>query len=150
MAYAAADHKNGLISSSIMTDGGMRLVARAGLKKWVGLVWRTEIPSDAVQGDTFTLSVADGDVLSHGFCVNLKIMDSAISMVGQHTAWGSDRSSVFNLPQAASFFDFTFFSNTQLEEDVEFFLHPQLERGSVRTCWEPPAILAGGGQPKRP
>lgn len=151
LRYGAATTVGGRMAASIMADGGLRVETAATVPSWNGFQWRTDIlSSDLHEGDVLTASLADYDRLNK-LCFQIFFDDESGKFL-QRITFTSDNMTprTITVPAGAVVFRACVFTYGAQAESSVAILHPQLERGSERTCWEPPAILAGGGQPKRP
>lgn len=138
---------DGKIRTTVAPDGGMRLDAEAGLGAWCGMEWRIDCQAAGIApGDTLTVSQPAGESLSNGMLFNIKFFtdDKGSYAVQQNFGWGNVNT--FVVPEGTVILGFTVFTNgNPLPAGVSKTLHPQLEKGSARTCWEPPENLRGGG-----
>lgn len=137
---------DGLVKTAVTDDGGLHVKAKAGLHCWCGISWDIPLSDIGVSpGDTLTASLADDEQLGGGMLLNLKFLtDSYGSYTAQQNfGWGNVE--VMTIPEDTITIQFTVMATTDISADLSKTIHPQLERGSARTCWEPPENLRGGG-----
>lgn len=136
---------DGKISVAVAADGGLILDAKAGLGAWCGIEWRIDCQAAGIApGDTLTASQPEGESLNSGMLLNLKFYTDAGGSYTMQRNFGWGNVSTFVVPEGTVIIGFTVFANgNALTADVSKTLHPQLERGSARTCWEPPENLRG-------
>ena len=142
---------DGKIRTIVTPDGGMHVVAKAGLGLWCGVLWNLECATLGLSpGDTITASLPAGETLGGGLLFNLKFLRAdGKYTVQQSFGWGNVET--LAIPDSTTIIQFSVMVwRGGIPADMSKTVHPQLEHGSARTCWEPPAILAVGGQPKRP
>ena len=136
---------DGLVKTAVTDDGGLHVKAKAGLHCWCGISWDIPLSDIGVSpGDTLTASLADDEQLGGGMLLNLKFLtDSYGSYTAQQNfGWGNVE--VMTIPEDTITIQFTVMATTDISADLSKTIHPQLERGSARTCWEPPENLRGG------
>lgn len=142
-AYADANAVAG-----IRADGGLDLTLKHSFRAWYAITWSTQL-SDAglAAGDTITASCA-GLIARHYMSIRFQ---RGGDLIGETPYLAIDRPFVStSIPGGTTQIVTQLFTDADFTEDRHFTIHPQLERGSARTCWEPPENLRGGGRPKRP
>lgn len=142
---------DGLVKTAVTDDGGLYVKVKAGLHCWCGISWDIACADIGVSpGDTLTASLADDEQLGGGMLLNLKFFTDSYGSytVQQNFGWGNVE--VMTIPEDTITIQFTVMATTDISADLSKTIHPQLEKGSKRTCWEPPEKLRGGGHAKRP
>ena len=136
----------GHMIASVIDDGGLRVAATAPMNSWIGFRWKADIAPELHEGDKLTLSLEDGDTLN-GICFQVFFYDAAGKMLQRATFIKDNITSLKSLtvPAGAMTYDTCVFTYGKLSESTTSILHPQLELGDKRTCWEPPENLRGGG-----
>lgn len=136
----------GHMIASVIDDGGLRVAATAPMNSWIGFRWKADIAPELHEGDKLTLSLEDGDTLN-GICFQVFFCDAAGKMLQRATFTKDNITSLKSLtvPAGAMTYDTCVFTYGKLSESTTSILHPQLELGDKRTCWEPPEKLRGGG-----
>lgn len=136
----------GHMIASVIDDGGLRVAATAPMNSWIGFRWKADIAPELHEGDKLTLSLEDGDTLN-GICFQVLFYDAAGKMLQRATFTKDNITSLKSLtvPAGAMTYDTCVFTYGKLSESTTSILHPQLELGDKRTCWEPPEKLRGGG-----
>lgn len=136
----------GHMIASVIDDGGLRVATTAPMNSWIGFRWKADIAPELHEGDKLTLSLEDGDTLN-GICFQVFFYDAAGKMLQRATFTKDNITSLKSLtvPAGAMTYDTCVFTYGKLSESTTSILHPQLELGDKRTCWEPPEKLRGGG-----
>ena len=137
---------DGLVKTTVTDDGGLHVKTKAGLHCWYGISWDIPLSDIGVTvGDTLTASLADDEQLGGGMLLNLKFLTDSYGgyTVQKNFGWGNVE--VMTIPEDTITIQFTVMATTDISADLSKTIHPQLERGSARTCWEPPEKLRGGG-----
>ena len=132
----------GHMIASVIDDGGLRVAATAPMNSWIGFRWKADIAPELHEGDKLTLSLEDGDTLN-GICFQVFFYDAAGKMLQRATFTKDNITSLKSLtvPAGAMTYDTCVFTYGKLSESTTSILHPQLELGDKRTCWEPPEKL---------
>lgn len=142
---------DGLVKTAVTDDGGLHVKVKAGLHCWCGISWDIACADIGVSpGDTLTASLADDEQLGGGMLLNLKFFTDSYGSYAAQKNFGWGNVEVMTIPEDTITIQFTVMATTDISADLSKTIHPQLERGSARTCWEPPEKLRGGGRPKRP
>lgn len=136
----------GHMIASVIDNGGLRVATTAPMNSWIGFRWKADIAPELHEGDKLTLSLEDGDTLN-GICFQVFFYDAAGKMLQRATFTKDNITSLKSLtvPAGAMTYDTCVFTYGKLSESTTSILHPQLELGDKRTCWEPPEKLRGGG-----
>lgn len=137
-AYADAN-----AAAGIRADGGLDITLKQSFRAWYAITWRTQL-SDAglAAGDTITASCA-GLIAHHYMSIRFQ---RGGDLIGETPYLAIDRPFVStSIPDGTTQIVTQLFTDADFTEDRHFTIHPQLERGSARTCWEPPEKLRGGG-----
>ena len=137
-AYADANAVAG-----IRADGGLDITLKQSFRAWYAITWSTQL-SDAglAAGDTITASCA-GLIAHHYMSIRFQ---RGGDLIGETPYLAIDRPFVStSIPGGTTQIVTQLFTDADFTEDRHFTIHPQLERGSARTCWEPPENLRGGG-----
>lgn len=142
--YGAA--QVGHMIASVIDDGGLRVDATAPMASWIGFRWKADIAPELNEGDKLMLSLEDGDTLN-GICFQVFFYDATGKMLQRCTFIKDNITALKSLtvPAGAMTYDTCVFTYGTLSEPTTSILHPQLELGDKRTCWEPPENLRGGG-----
>ena len=137
----------GHMIASVIDNGGLRVATTAPMNSWIGFRWKADIAPELHEGDKLTLSLEDGDTLN-GICFQVFFYDAAGKMLQRATFTKDNITSLKSLtvPAGAMTYDTCVFTYGKLSESTTSILHPQLELGDKRTCWEPPEKLRGGGE----
>ena len=138
---------DGLVKTAVTDDGGLHVKVKAGLNCWYGISWDIPLSDIGVTvGDTLTASLADDEQLGGEMLLNIKfITDSYGTWKVQHNfGWGNVVA--MTIPEDTITIRFAVMATTDISADLSKTIHPQLERGSARTCWEPPEKLRGGAR----
>lgn len=137
---------DGLVKTAVTDDGGLHVKAQAGLHCWCGISWDIACADIGVSpGDTLTASLADDEQLGGGMLLNLKFITDSYGGYAAQQNFGWGNVEVMTIPEDTITIQFTVMATTDISADLSKTIHPQLERGSARTCWEPPENLRGGG-----
>lgn len=145
LSYGAATSVGGRMAASVMADGGLRVETASTVASWNGFQWRTGILSPGLhEGDVLTASLSDDDRLNK-LCFQI-FFDDESGKILWRTTFTSDSMTprTITVPSGAARFRACVFTYGVQAESSVTTLHPQLERGSVRTCWEPPENCGGG------
>ncbi|MBW3095566.1 hypothetical protein KIH75_09555 [Bifidobacterium sp. 64T4] len=146
VVYPLGARKDGLMQCELMSDGGLQVTLKAGLKQWNGLGVTVGLADIGLSpGDTVLLSSRYGDVVPPNCSFNIKFRRSGGVVVYDSGVWSANGQLKVTVPAAAEKVLFTVFRSVATTEDCEMILHPMLEKGSAATVWEPPEN-AGGGQ----
>lgn len=136
---------DGLVKTTVTDDGGLHVKVKAGLHCWCGISWDIACADIGVSpGDTLTASLADDEQLGGGMLLNLKFLTNSYGSYAEQQNFGWGNISTFTVPEKTIVIQFTVMATTDISADLSKTIHPQLERGSARTCWEPPENLRGG------
>ena len=129
--------------AGIRADGGLDITLKQSFRAWYAITWRTQL-SDAglAAGDTIMASCA-GLIARHYMSIRFQRGGDLIS---ETPYLEIDRPFVStSIPGGTTQIVTQLFTDADFTEDRHFTIHPQLEKGSKRTCWEPPENLRGGG-----
>lgn len=139
---------DGKIRTTVTSDGSLRVDAGAGLGAWCGILWDIRCSDIGVRpGDVLTASLPQGELLGGGLLFNLKFLTDTGGSYAVQRNFGWGNIYTFTVPEDTIIIRFTLFAaDSALTADLSKTLHPQLERGDTRTCWEPPENLRGGAR----
>lgn len=136
---------DGLVKTTVTDDGGLHVKAKAGLHCWYGISWDIACADIGVSpGDTLTASLTDDEQLGGGMLLNLKFLTDSYGSYAEQQNFGWGNIPTFTVPEKTIVIQFTVMATTDISADLSKTIHPQLEKGSKRTCWEPPEKLRGG------
>lgn len=145
LIYPLGVRSDGLMRCELMSDGGLHVTLKAGLKAWNGLGVTVDLADiGLVPGNKVLLSSRFGDTVPPNCSFNLKFRADAVTLYDRGV-WSSNGQLMVTIPDAATRASFTVFRSIATTEDCEMILHPMLELGATRTAWEPPEN-AGGWQ----
>lgn len=141
MRYGAYADDN--CSAAIRPDGGLDIVLKSTFKAWYAITWATQLADVGLAaGDIITASC---DNLPPNVFMSTRFQEGG-KLLSETQHLNSGLSTVSSaIPTGTTQIISQLFTSADHTEDRSLTIYPQIERGSQRTCWEPPENLRGGG-----
>lgn len=140
LSYGAGTGDNWV--TEIAPDGGLTVTLGKGFKAWGAITFETTLSYAGLEpGDAVVVScdeLADYVRISTRFMVGGELISEADYITPEsHVVRTS-------IPDGTKRIQTQIFTTASVDADMTLHLHPQIEKGSERTCWEPPENLRGG------
>lgn len=142
MRYGAYADDN--CSAAIRPDGGLDIVLKSTFKAWYAITWATQLADVGLAaGDIITASC---DNLPPNVFMSTRFQEGG-KLLSETQHLNSGLSTVSSaIPTGTTQIISQLFTSADHTEDRSLTIYPQIERGSQRTCWEPPENLRGGAR----
>lgn len=131
---------SGAYSITIAPDGGLAVEISKEAAAWSAVSFNIPLSTVGLAvGDQITISC---DELVDGVCISTRFMTNSWNLLGE-AAYVKSLSKVIhsNIPSDTALLQMQIFTTRTFDTDLTLLLYPQVEKGSERTEWEPPASV---------